>query len=284
MFTIYTLEEDEIESMIDSAYGKAKKSTRTRYNFETDVISNGYTFRPEYIYRGVSDKVALLCPNNKSYNPLPKNFINGSRCKCCFVPFYKSVGPIIYKSDEYIKSLEMKHSGTDIIKIDAQYKFESIVICSGYSFRDSYNYVDGKTHCDLVCPKGTLYSPMPHTFVHGRRCGCCSGTGGFDKSKPANLYIQKLTNSVGEIISYKYGITNRASVVRMSHQNHKSIFNHEIIFERLFEFGNDAYEMELGITHKLKNSFVDKIDMLDGYTETINPKDLHILMEIVRPT
>lgn len=63
---------------------------------------------------------------------------------------------------------------------------------------------------------------------------------GFDKSKLAYLYYLKVTTDTNQIL-YKIGITNRTVNERFNLTDLSKI---EIIKQKLYERGQDAYELE----------------------------------------
>lgn len=97
-------------------------------------------------------------------------------------------------------------------------------------------------HEDLDC--GHVWSARPTNILSGKGCPSCAPFG-FDPTKSATLYFIKFYYE--GIQYYKLGITNKNT--RERHVKDWANLNMEIIWERLYEIGQEARQVE----YKLKN-------------------------------
>lgn len=121
---------------------------RLRKEFEDLAIARGYTFPDTYKYYNATTEVTLICPKGTYYYVAPTHFhktLHG--CPCC---------------DGQDKSI-------------ARDAFEERVLERGYEFADTYEYINARTHADLICPNGCSYSVVPYAFKDmNTGCPCCA--------------------------------------------------------------------------------------------------------------
>ncbi|EIA3271117.1 GIY-YIG nuclease family protein [Salmonella enterica] len=100
---------------------------------------------------------------------------------------------------------------------------------------------------------------------------CC--TSAFRKDKPVNFYIQTLDDRY-----IKFGVTNRNVKRRMIEQQRESVFSHELVTSYRFVNGEYADKLERLIKKRFKCGVVNRLDMRDGYTETLPINELSKLI------
>lgn len=93
-----------------------------------------------------------------------------------------------------------------------------------------------------------ISSKKPASHIQGHGCPSCASHG-FDPSKPGVLYYLKITTDDGQIL-YKIGITNNSVNERFSLKELSKI---EIIKQKLYEKGQDAYDMEQKLLKRYKH-------------------------------
>lgn len=106
--------------------------------------------------------------------------------------------------------------------------------------------------------------------------GASSGRGGFDKTKMATFYINKF--KLNDITYYKYGVSTQFNL-----RKKRSSKNNDISIENIFTYEDSGYiiwELESRIKKKFKGVLTKQL-LPDGYSETINSNDLHILIEFM---
>lgn len=147
----------------------------------------------------------------------------------------------------------------------------------GYSFIGFDSpYKDAHSKVSLVCSHGHSWKVSIVAFLNqGHRCKMCSVTG-FNPNKPAYFYVQCLSDRF-----LKFGITNRTPEKRMAAQAGKSVYSHKLIYQKRFDKGIDAIALETMIKKTFVCGVVDRIDMMDGYTETIHISDRDKLLNII---
>lgn len=90
---------------------------------------------------------------------------------------------------------------------------------------------------------------------------------GFDKTKPANLYLVHWFGLGNEYL--KFGITNRAAEERIRQQNRVTQLNYQILNVYHFETGFEALKVEDLIKSQFECCACPKLIFPDGYTETM---------------
>ncbi|HFG7647180.1 TPA: hypothetical protein ACGIMR_000541 [Salmonella enterica subsp. enterica serovar Javiana] len=96
-----------------------------------------------------------------------------------------------------------------------------------------------------------------------------------DKTRPTYLYVQKLGN---EYIKVGFAANSRK---RMQQQAKVSIYEHELIFNHLFEKGWQAIDLEKGLKIHVKGKSARKEDVPDGWTETRPIKRLPKVLKFI---
>jgi hypothetical protein len=225
----------------------------TQKRFEDLVIRRGYSFHSDYQYQDSNRKVLLICPEGTAYLTAPNNFIHGGRgCMCC----------------------------QGRLPEQQQSAFEKMVIERGYSFAESYNYINAKKRVDLLCSKGNLYKAYPTGFKMGTGCACCSDNG-FQPDREGYLYLQELWLD-DVLTAYKFGITNREPSERLKEHDRGSVFNHVLTEHKIHSFnGQDVWDLERIIKNEVPTRFVSRTQMEDGWTETIHPRYLDNIISII---
>src|SRR6185312_892969 len=108
----------------------------------------------EYKIRSYTDKYRATVQCNKGhdeYSVKTGNFINGTRCKKC--------------SSEKL-SLDRKHS-YEYIK-----NYIEVESNSGYEMLGK-DYINNRTHFQIMCDKGHIYETLFNNFIRGYRCMTC---------------------------------------------------------------------------------------------------------------
>ena len=225
----------------------------------TDVVfPNGYS-------NATNTRLEYKCPIHGLQNTSYVSFVNGGkRCKECGV----------------IKSRENQ-------KIPAHEALNNCkIICDVMGYRP-IGFVDGyinaiTTEFEYECPIHGIQKVRYNKFVNsGYRCPSCS-VSGYSVEKPGSFYVVRWTRGVHSFI--KFGITNQSIKDRISQQARYTEYSHEIIYSQTWEDGKIAAILERRIKYNstLNIGVIDKQYFEDGFTETIDLKELDILLEYVR--
>lgn len=102
-------------------------------------------------------------------------------------------------------------------------------------------------------------------------CPSCSHLG-FNPSREAVLYLLKLSDSTGNTVAYKYGISNNFKR-RLENIKLANPYCVEISCVWGYRFGEDALLAEKAIK-KTFPRYLSKMQLPDGYTETISAESL----------
>lgn len=121
----------------------------------------------------------------------------------------------------------------------------------------------------FICPKGNKNIATVVSFLTGRRCSCCAGSG-FSKTKDGIIYLVKWKHISG-ISFLKYGITNRSLDERIKEQNRESSegFSYEVL-KVISGSGEDVHNLEQTIKKEVGGHYASPYIFPDGWTETFS--------------
>lgn len=225
---------------------------------DSNIKYIGFAINSSDEWKGAHTKLVLECIKHGIYETCSVNNLQGGkRCRKCALE--KQVQEQSMLPEVFIeKSIEIHGE---------QYDYTNVI------------YVNAHVKVQLTCKLcNSEFKISPSKHLNGQGCRKCCKFGGFDYTKPGYFYIQKLTNHNLEY--YKFGITYDVQK-RMSQQKCKSKFEHELVYSTYFEDGKNAVLLESQIKSTLNCSILEKTDLPDGYTETIDSSDISALMEIV---
>ena len=169
---------------------------------------------------------------NKIHKSKPNNKLSGWNCKNCAGTFLKS-------HIQYVNELVEKCP--TMIALEA-YKGDKIKILH---------------ECTLCASK---YKCSPHDRLAGHACKFCNSEHGINSNNFGIIYLVYYY----EIDLYKYGITGQSTIKRNDTQGYK----YEIIFERHFEKGIDAMNLEDKWSKNVQHLKVNTRLLKSGNTET----------------
>lgn len=113
----------------------------------------------------------------------------------------------------------------------------------------------------------------------GTRCPGCY-CGGYNPNKHGAFYVVKWTHE--NHLFLKFGITNRDVNVRIKEQSDVTNYKPEFLFVANFNDGSIPLNIESRIkSSNLNRNIISKELFADGFTETINIEDLHILEDLI---
>ena len=238
-------------------YALSKEEYLERFKpifIKENIIFNGFIGE----WNGNKTKMNLLCEYGHEFNPIISSFQAGKRCFKCSKNYARS-------KEEYLERLKPIF-------------VEENITCNG--FVDEWKGVN--TRLKLLCDHGHGFSPRITDFQNGTRCPKCAKYG-YNPLKKGTLYIQKLIKE-HLLIGVKFGVTNSNTTKRLKQQSSKSQFDHEIFYELTLQDGQKILELENKIKEAMKGktSYISKVDMPDGYTETVAPSELSTIMYIVK--
>lgn len=141
-------------------------------------------------------------------------------------------------------------------------------------------YENNRSKFTYRCPYHGIQEVTYSKFVlKGTRCPSCAEYG-YNPNKPGSFYVVKWTKDDHSFI--KFGITNQKVKARIGTQNGKTEYIHEFLFVANFDDGNIPLNIEDHIkSSNLTRGVISKQLFSDGFTETINTEDLHILEDLI---
>ncbi|UYL05420.1 hypothetical protein DIDNDMLP_00435 [Klebsiella phage KP13-7] len=231
---------------------KAKSVFEHKANIKHD---NKYDYsKVEYI--NAKTNVIIICNEHGEFEITPNKHLNGRGCQKC---------GIIRRNGVRRKPISQFINESNIIHNDRYY----------YNLVE-YTNTDNKV-C-IICSEHGEFWQSPNHHIQGNGCPSCNKSG-FNHSRDSYFYVQQIEHD-NKIISYKFGITNTNIKSRLYRQNHLSIYTVTNIFNFKL-LGYEALKIENIIKEKLETSFLSKNVFKDGYTETINPKDIDKLENLI---
>ncbi|AUR84687.1 hypothetical protein NVP1063O_020 [Vibrio phage 1.063.O._10N.261.45.C7] len=226
-----------------------RKSLELKDNLSSFVeksrIRHGNLFNYDDVeYVDSKTPVSIFCINcNEHFNQAPSNHLNGQGCRCCaniklrlmrLTPF-----------SDFLQRAEKVHKGL--------YSY------SGESFKGIRELVE------ITCQVHGKFSQLSYSHLRGSGCPLCA-TSGFDRNKPANLYVVVWSNGMDNFI--KVGITNNKVEDRVKMQSIYTKYTPEKITSVPNKDGRLIYNLESEIKKKFPSGYMRKEDFPDGYTET----------------
>lgn len=204
------------------------------------------------LIQGSHDRVDIRCLECfNEWNPSYASLVNS--CKGC----PKCAGQYRYTDEEYI---------TRINVVGEVNKFKFLSKLDNAKLRQHSHITLSCNVCD-----GTWNASLGNILSSKYACPSCAHRG-FNPVKRSLLYILKILNASEEVVAYKYGITNnfKRRLENMRLSNSHTI---EIVSTWGYEDGKVARIHENSIKKEFK-SFLNKSELPDGHTETIDPEQL----------
>lgn len=187
-------------------------------------------------YKDMKTNVSVVCPIHGEFTQRPYDHLQGRGCKKC-----GGTNPLT--TEEFIERAKQVHKNK-------------------YDYSKS-KYILNDIKVEIVCHKHGSFWQSAHAHLNGSGCSGCNQSG-FNTSKPGILYYLKITTDDNQEL-YKIGITNRSVNERFRLQDLQKI---EIVKQRRYENGQDAYDKEQEILKKYKKYKYNGPDVLEsGNTE-----------------
>lgn len=166
---------------------------------------------------------------------------------------------------------------------------EALNICDNICKQEGYTFIGLvgeytntiKTKIKYLCDTHGEQTVTYNKFVNsGNRCRGCAKYG-YSPDKPGSFYVVKWTKDNYSFI--KFGITNQKVLARIKQQARKTKYSYDIIFQVGWKDGKIADNLEKYIKRSclFKFKVINKIEFEDGFTETVNEKDLPKLKDYI---
>lgn len=141
-------------------------------------------------------------------------------------------------------------------------------------------YKNQKSRFEYKCPKHEKQNVSYDSFINGEtRCKGCA-LYGYSTSKQGSFYVYQWSKESHSFI--KFGITNQKISSRVKRQQSMTNYKYKKIWSATFAAGNVPLIIENYIkSSDIITSVISKKLFSDGFTETINTKDLDILEDLI---
>jgi len=201
---------------VNNSQGCPKCSKKYNYTTEEFIIKANLIHDNKYLYEYTFYKnnhslVSITCLEHGIFKQRPNDHLIGKGCPTCGI----------------------NRSNT------AEFIEKSVCIHKERYLYDKVSYVNNYTKVIITCPQHGDFEQTPASHIQGHGCPSCANHG-FDPSKPGILYYLKIITDDNQIL-YKIGITNNSVNERFSLKELSKI---EIIKQKLYEVGQDAYDFE----------------------------------------
>lgn len=205
-----------------SGHGCPKCANNHNYTNEEFIVEANMLHEHKYTYKNCvysssKSKVLITCAAHGDFMMTPNNHLQGKGCPICNK----------INTQDFIEKAKLVHGD-----------------------RYDYSKVDYKKHnskVTILCSEHGEFEKTPSNHLKGGNCPKCSKSG-FDPDKKAILYYLKITVD-DELTLYKIGITNRTVQERF---NLTELSKIEIIKQKLYEIGQDAYDEEQRVLKQFK--------------------------------
>lgn len=128
---------------------KAKNIHRDKYNYD------------KVIYKGIYDKVSIVCPKHGEFQQTPNNHLAGSGCSKCS-------GNYRYSTEEFIRKAKLLH--------EDRYDYTETI------------YKELKLPINIKCPVHGSFSQRPDVHLRGSGCSECDND---NRRNGKNVFIEK---------------------------------------------------------------------------------------------
>ena len=276
-----------------------------RKTLEEFIRDANETHKDKYLYNNTAyinnhTKVIITCPIHGDFEQTPKSHLKGANCPICAdrkltTAIFIEKANLVHKNKYVYTNVVYKNAQTKVTiicsihgsftqKASSHLEGMGCIHCRNSLYRSSteeFIKKANKVHKDLYDYSKTIYGNNASSKVtitcaiHGDFKQTCSDhlggsgcpncmTSGFNKNKPAILYYLRITTDDDKVL-YKIGITNRTVNERFGLTELSKI---EIIKQKLYENGQDAYNWEQKMLKKYKRYKYKGPKVLDsGNTE-----------------
>lgn len=132
------------------------------------------------------------------------------------------------------------------------------------------DYITNSTRSEFKCICGHKWLTTPGNVMRSTGCPACAEYG-FNPSKSAWIYILDFGSYI------KYGISNN-----LKQRLYRYDGSYEIALSKIYEDGRVAQNWERNIKIVFGGRFVSKEIMPDGWTETLSPDKLQLLLDTIK--
>lgn len=125
----------------------------------------------------------------------------------------------------------------------------------------------------LKCSKhGEFSSSWGNVVIKGTKCPSCACIGrGFNQMIPGLFYFNRLIDSGGNTVAFKYGVTNSTAEKRRTWLQFGTDYKIENVLSFKFVRGEHALKLERDFSKTFGKNFLLKEDLLVGFSETVSP-------------
>lgn len=146
-----------------------------------------------------------------------------------------------------------------------------------YKVLDAYSGIKDSKWLLQCSEHGEFLSNWISVVNKGTKCPTCACKNkGFNQMIPAYFYLNKILDSRGNLIAYKYGITNSTVSKRLQWLQMGTNYVLENILSHKFSKGRDAAKLESLFSKAFGKKFLSKEDLTVGYSETVAPENIDL--------
>ena len=283
----------------------SKKLTTEEFIEKARIIHGATYDYSKTVYTHSLAKITIICKIHGEVEQTPSNHLQGKICKYCAIDiktsskeeFIQKATKIHGSKYDYSKVVYENNKIDVIIKCPTHGEFKQTPNChlkrqecpecgrlkcdearklttkefiekAKLVHNDLYDYTiteykTSKEEVQIICPNHGAFTKIAQSHLSGQGCPYCT-IYGFKKDKPAILYYLKIMLKNGNSL-YKIGITNYSVTERF---NLTELSKIEVLLQKEYTFGYEAYKEEQKILKKFKNFKYEGPNILvNGNTE-----------------
>lgn len=220
------------------------------------VHGNAYDYSRS-VYTTTHTPLDILCKkHNHTFSQKPTNHLSGKGCPLCATEKIKeSTDSLVLTTQEFVEKALATHGNL-------------------YDYTGT-TYVRSNQKVDIWCNRhGGMFQQTPNSHLAGIGCASCAKTG-YSNNKPGVLYVLVC----GDIT--KIGISNLSASVRASTVSRKFGSEFSVKFEKLFEDGVIASDIETGLLRLLRAKYERPQAKFEGSSECFLNVDYEELVNLI---
>jgi len=207
------------------------------------------------VYSGSNKNVTIICNDHGPFEQTAHSHMTGHGCTQCAID--ENTKRQSCSTESFVTKAKTVHGD--------KYDYNSV------------EYVSSQAKVKILCNiHKTFFWQDPSNHIQGAGCPHC-GKSGFNRNKPASLYILRCDNIT------KVGITNVAVTKRLKQLSGSSKHAYTIFHSQYFELGENALNLETKTLQYLKGLYKQPEDKFQGSTECFFDVNIEELMQFVSP-
>lgn len=234
----------------DMRTGESQAKSKEEYLKDFHIVHGGKYDYSKSLFKKAKDKIEIVCPQHSSFWQTPDKH-RRQGCPICAIVLNGLSRRLTF--EEFQDKAKVVHGN----------KYDYICL----DFRD-------ESYVTSICYEHGIFEQLASSHLCGAGCSGCA-VSGFDRSRPAELYILSLDNIT------KIGITNLTAEDRCNRisKSKGSAFKIEKVFKS--ECGAFIDDLETELLQRFKKTHLQPTEKFEGYSECFFDINLEELITCV---